>query len=76
MDQLSSNWREPYVFNGIVGIRKWKVTAELIEEPKEVLIERLQKLWRECTNLHHMQPLRAEAAKLGIELKSEDRGRR
>ena len=68
MNQLSCSWRVPYVFNGIVGIRKWRVVAELIEESREVLIARLQKLWDECDNIHHRGPLREEAKKLGNEL--------
>ena len=44
------------------------MTVEEIEEPKEVLIERLRKLWSECDNHHHWGPLKATAAELGIEL--------
>jgi hypothetical protein len=54
--------KEPSAFNGIVRFRKYKVTIELIEEPQEVLAERLQKLWDECDNLHS---IKAAAASIG-----------
>ena len=60
--------KEPSAFNGWVRIVKYKVTVEPIEESKEVLIDRLQKLWDECDNSHHWQPLQAVAKQLGYEL--------
>ena len=59
---------EPTCFNCAVDIRKYRVTVELIDEPVEVLRERVKKLWRECDNHHHWQALRVVAANLGIEL--------
>ena len=59
----------PSCLNGKVNVKKYKVTIEEIEEPKEVIAERLQKLWDQCTNWHHRQPLRDEAAKIGYTLK-------
>jgi|LakMenEpi03Aug12_release.lakeMendotaPanAssembly.Ray.scaffolds.fasta_scaffold00097_106 hypothetical protein len=56
-------------FNGEVNIHKYKVTVEPIEEPKEVLAERLQKLWDECDNHHHWNPLQEAAEEIGYELK-------
>jgi hypothetical protein len=56
-------------FNGIVNIRKYKITIELVEEPTEVLGERLQQLWDECNNHHHWTPLREASEKIGYELK-------
>jgi hypothetical protein len=56
-------------FNGEVNIHKYKVTVEPIEEPKEVLAERLQKLWDECDNYHHWTPLEEAAKEIGYELK-------
>lgn len=61
--------KEPSCFNGSVSFRKYKVTIEPIEEPKEVLAERLQKLWDECDNLHHWTPLKNAAREIGYELK-------
>ena len=55
-------------FNGIVNFRKYRVTIELIEEPKEVLAERLQKLWDECDNYHNWNPLKNAAKEIGYEL--------
>jgi hypothetical protein len=60
--------KEPSCFNGDVRVRKYKVTIELIDEPKEVLYERLLNLWETCDNYRHKDPLRAEANKLGFEL--------
>ena len=58
----------PSCFNGWVRVKKYKVTIEPIEESKDVYFERLNKMWRECDNHHHYQPLMATAARLGIEL--------
>ncbi|MEK6879597.1 MAG: hypothetical protein AABY22_08320 [Nanoarchaeota archaeon] len=37
---------QPSCFNSTVRILKYKVTCELIEEPKEVYAERLNKIWK------------------------------
>ena len=60
--------KEPSCFNSILSIKKYRVTVEEIEEPKEVLIERLQKLWDECQNHHHWSVLKTAAKELGITL--------
>ena len=65
MSNLKSN--EATCFNGNVNVRKYKVTIELVEEPNDVIIERLQKLWDECDNYHHWTPLRIEAKKYNYE---------
>lgn len=57
-------------FNGNVSIRKYKVTIEPIEEPNEILAERLQKLWDECDNYHHYTPLQNAAKQIGYELQN------
>lgn len=59
---------EPSCFNGNVCVRKYKVTVELVEEPIEVIQARIQKMWDECKNHHHWQPLKNEAKKYGLEL--------
>jgi hypothetical protein len=64
---------KPSAFNGVVTIRKYKVRYELIDEPIEVLRERVQKLWNECDNHHEWTPLKIAAAKLGMELNFETR---
>lgn len=70
--------REPAVFNGVVAIRRYRVTAELIDEPIEVLRERLMKLWRQSERNHHSRgPMRAVAEQLGMdpdELLTDDQG--
>ncbi len=55
-------------FNGNVMVKKYKVTIEEIREPKEVIAERIQKLWDECDNMHHRGPLKAMAKTIGLEL--------
>lgn len=67
---------EPYCWNGMVAVNKYRVTIEVVEEPTDVVAERLRKLWRECDNMHDLGPLRAEAAQLGIELSNEERKKR
>ena len=66
---------EPSSFNGIVNVHRYRVMVELIEEPNEVIAERIRKLWRECDNLHHRQPLKGAAAKIGVELDSSEYGK-
>lgn len=73
-EQQRMESKEPYCFNGSVGIRKYRVTFEEVDEPKDLLVARLRKLWSECDNHHHWWPLRAEAAALGIELQISDVG--
>jgi len=60
---------EPSCFNGMVRFRKTKITIEPIEEDKEVLAERLQKLWDESDNHHDSVPLEIAARSIGYELK-------
>jgi hypothetical protein len=62
---------EPSAFNGIVRIRKKRITVEEVDEPIEVLCERLQKLWENTDNHHLYQPILTEAEKLGYKLKGE-----
>lgn len=67
--QVSSLKKEtPSAFNGFVEVEKYRVTIEKIVEPKEVYAERLQKLWEECDNYHHWDPLKSKAKELGVEL--------
>lgn len=62
---------EPTCFNGVVKIHKFKITIEPIDEPKDVLCERLQDLWDKCDNYHHWTPIKNMAKKIGYELKGE-----
>lgn len=57
----------PTVMNGIVAIRRYEIRVELIEEPVEVLRERLKTLWRTTErNSHTWDPMRRAAADLGM----------
>ena len=38
--------KEPDCFNGMVMVKKFKITVEEIKEPEEVILERLEKLYR------------------------------
>lgn len=59
---------EPSCFNGIVRVRKYRVTVTPIEESTDVLRERLEKMWVKSDNSHHYQPLMDAAKSLGISL--------
>ena len=59
---------EPSCFNGMVRVRKYKITTELVDEPIEVIQARIQKMWDECTNHHNWNSLQKEAAKYGLTL--------
>lgn len=65
----------PACFNGNVRVRKYRIRIELIDEPNEVIAERIQKLWNECDNHYHWEPLMAAAMKVGLELNSKDFGK-
>ena len=64
----------PSCFNGVVSFKRYRVTVEEIEEPLEVYAERLRKLWRECDNHHHFDPIRGAAKQLGIDLDHAELG--
>lgn len=70
--QLNNFKRDkPSCFNGIVNIHRYKITVELIEEPQEVLENRLQELWDNSKNYHDYEPLQAMAKKIKYELKNK-----
>lgn len=67
----------PYVFsrvqppmeatNGIIQIERYRVRVDRIEEPVEVLRDRLKKLWRtDERNSHHWDAFLREAVRLGM----------
>lgn len=62
---------EPSAFNGIVRVERFRITIEKIEEPIEVIGERLEKLWTNSNNHHHYYPIENKAASLGYELKGK-----
>jgi len=58
----------PDCFNGVVSIRRYKVTIELIDEPVEDLRARLLNLWLTMEyNSHHCAPMWNAAVELGVE---------
>ena len=61
--------KEPSCFNGVVRVTKQRITIEEIKEPTEIIQARIQKLWDECNNHHHRDPLRAMASKYDMDLK-------
>lgn len=71
LSNMRYNATEPKCFNGIVSIRRYKVIVEEIEEPIEILQERLEKLWLECNNSHHWEPLKQVAESLNYEFKGK-----
>lgn len=67
-------WNTPSVWNGVVSVRKYRVTIEeIIDEEAER--DRVRKLWRESDNHHHYAPLRAVAESFGMELDSSEFGK-
>ena len=58
----------PSCFNGIVEVRRYRITIEPIEEPTEIIGQRLQQLWDACDNHHHAGPLHAAAKAIGWDL--------
>jgi len=56
----------PSCFNRAVHVRRYRVVAELIEEPIEIIRERLLALWAMSTNHHDANPLKEEAHKYGL----------
>lgn len=66
---------EPSCVNFMV-LRRWRVTAELIEEPKEVLAQRLVELWeRTPPNYHYEVDFKRLAKELGVALDPKRRGK-
>lgn len=57
-----------------IAIRKYRITIEKIEEPVEVLHERLLHLWRKTNNHHERQYIFMEAQRLGCKLPPEEAG--
>ncbi len=64
---------EPSCFNGIVNVRRYRITIEEISEDADAVVARIKKLWKESDNHHHSEPLRRAAAYYGIELERSDR---
>lgn len=71
LNNMKYNATEPSCFNGAVSIKKYKVTAEIIEEAPEVYQQRLEKLWIESDNWHHRGPLQLAADEIGYVYKGD-----
>lgn len=69
---VDSPFDAPWCHNDSVGVRRYRITIELIEETEEVLAERVLSLWRGAANFRQVEPLRAEAAKYGLVLRQEE----
>jgi len=67
LNRLTENGHS--IFNGVVSLRRYRITVEEIVEPKEVLTARLQDLWDRSDNHHEWGPLKCTAHGLGYELK-------
>lgn len=66
LNQLGSC--KPSVFNDVVKVERYRVTIEKIEEPNEVLRERMIVMMAERGHIDKNSNLRAEAKRLGITL--------
>lgn len=64
----------PQVGNGRVSVERFRITIEKVDEPPEVIHERIRKLWRTTSNHHHYDPLKHAAAKFGLDLDSKEFG--
>lgn len=61
--------QSPSVGNYDVKIHRFRYTCTLVEEPVEVLQQRLQTLWENSTNSKDHDPLKNWAKKLKYELR-------
>lgn len=58
----------PYCHNGSVGVRQHRVTVELVDEPIEVIRERIRTLWSLAYSHLDESALRREAERYGLDL--------
>lgn len=61
----------PSVGNGDVRVVRYRVTVERIEEPFEVIAERVRALYRAESNWHRQDALTGYARKHGIDLEAK-----
>ena len=71
-EQRQLQHTNPSCFNGVVRVKKYRITVEEIEEHIDVIKSRLLDLWEACDNMHHVGPLKAEARKYGLSLSHLD----
>ncbi len=65
--------RAPSCYNGIVVVKRYRITVEEIPEEPEVIVARIRQLWAESNNHHHTFPLRQAAKEYGVELNFDDK---
>ena len=65
---LGAPCNEPNAINGRVDVIKWRVIVERVEEPDEVIRERIGELWNKCTNHHQWTSLREVGKHYGMVL--------
>jgi hypothetical protein len=61
----------PTCIEGVVNIRKYRVTCHIIDEPKAVLCARLQDLWGKASSTQDIEYLKFEADLLDYQLQGE-----
>lgn len=64
----------PSCFNGMVRVEKYKITVEKIDEPIEVIQDRIISLWKKSNNHHDYYPIKACAERFGVSLEGIERG--
>mgnify|MGYP006370780029 FL=1 len=64
----------PSSFNGMVRVRRYRVTVELVDEPIETIRARIVDLWERNDNHHQWDAIRTEAARYGLDLTPYARG--
>lgn len=67
---------EPTCFNGIVDVRRYKITVELVPESDDVVYQRILGMWETTSNHHEWGPLQAAAKEIGRELPHDRLGKR
>jgi hypothetical protein len=67
---------EPYAFRGEVFVERYRISIELIKEPKEIYVERLEELWRHTgkSKTDEWGPIQARAKELGVTMKMDELG--
>lgn len=65
----------PSCFNGIVSVRRYRITIEEIAEPDETIVSRITDLWNKTNNHHDWRPLQEAASKFGVTLTHNTRAK-
>jgi hypothetical protein len=73
-DVTHRTYEQPSVCNGDVRVTRYRITVEKVEEPIEIIADRLRQLWRQSNHHHEWWPLKEAAKKHGITLIDAERG--